>query len=200
MSSAAISFPSWTPPALPSLNFSSNCTVAREFLQSWFDLGYYKGVGSMPGHEYNVTFWVPTTADATTTETYFRQALPNELQAVASYGEILEWERLLRGSYTGAVGEFLRLAADLNQTETDSLPLDIPYYYYVIDAPSRACEKSVCSLGFDWDRLGDVNGPGLRRRPPSIVFTLYIPWQLTWDAFRCLSTTVSSGSSGAPTR
>jgi hypothetical protein len=61
----------------------------------------------------------------------------------------LEWERFLRGRYTGAVGKFLRLAADLNETETDSLPLDIPYYDHVIDAPSRACKESVCSLGFN---------------------------------------------------
>ncbi len=169
MSSDAISFPGWTPPALSSLNFSSNCTEVRAFLQSWFDLSHYKDVGSMPGYEYNVTFWVPATVDATTTATYFREALPSDLQAVASYGEILEWEWLLRDSYTGAVSEFLRLAADLNGTGTDSLPLDIPYYYYVIDAPSRACKKSVCSLGFDWDRLGDVNGPGVRRRPPSML-------------------------------
>ncbi|KAK3902315.1 hypothetical protein C8A05DRAFT_34001 [Staphylotrichum tortipilum] len=112
MSSAAISFPGWTPPALSSLNFGSNCT---------------NDVGSMPGHEYNVTFWVPTMVHATATATYFRQTLPDELQSVASYGEILEWERLLRGSYAGAVGEFLRLAAHLNETETDTLPLDIPY-------------------------------------------------------------------------
>jgi hypothetical protein len=168
MSSAIISFPNWTPPALPSLNFSSNCTHVRAFLQSWFDLRSYEDINAVPGSKFNVTFWVPQTLDAQATEAYFRGALPSDLQAVASYGEILEWERLLRDNYTEALTEFLALADELNMTgpalhsATDSLPLDIPYYEHVIHAPSRACKETVCSLGFDWDRLGDVNGPGVR--------------------------------------
>ncbi|KAK3293053.1 uncharacterized protein B0H64DRAFT_205164 [Chaetomium fimeti] len=167
MSSGIISFPSWTPPPLSSLNFGSNCTHARAFLQSWFDLRSYEDIDAMPGSEFNVTFWVPQTLEAQATETYFREALPSDLQAVASYGEILIWERLLRDNYTEALTEFLGLADALNLTgsalhsATDSLPLDIPYYDHVIHAPSRACKQQVCELGFDWDKLGDVNGPGV---------------------------------------
>ncbi|KAH6848151.1 hypothetical protein B0I37DRAFT_415825 [Chaetomium sp. MPI-CAGE-AT-0009] len=167
MSSASISFPNWTPPPLSSLNFSSNCTHTRTFLQSWFDLRSYEDIDAMPGSEFNVTFWVPQTLDAQATETYFRESLPSDLQAVASYGEILAWERSLRYNYTESLTEFLGLADQLNLTgaalhsATDSLPLDIPYYDHVIHAPSRACKQKVCDLGFDWDKLGDVNGPGV---------------------------------------
>jgi hypothetical protein len=168
MSSAIISFPNWTPPALSSLNFGSNCTHTRAFLQSWFDLRDYEDVNAIPGSEFNVTFWVPQTLEAQATETYFREALPPNLQAVASYGEILEWERLLRVNYTETLTEFLGLVGGLNltgstlQDEINSLPpLDLPYYEHVIHAPSHACKQKVCNLGFDWDQLGDVNGPGV---------------------------------------
>lgn len=160
--SSTISFPSWTPPALSSLDFGSNCTHVRAFLQSWFDLTPYQDIDAMPGHSYNVTFWVPETVDTRAAETYFRDALPPGLQDVASYGEILEWERFLRANYTEAVGEFLALYIELNSTETDSLPLDIPYYNHIILAPSQQCREEVCNLGFDWGKLGDVNGPGVR--------------------------------------
>lgn len=200
MSSATLRFPSWTPPALSSLDFSSDCTNVQAFLQSWFDLSRYKlYLGVMPGNMFNVTFWVPSTVDATATARYFQAALPSDLQAVASYGEILEWERHLRDSYAGAVSEFLRLASGPNQTKTDSLPLDVPYYFHVIDAPSRACRASVCSLSFDWHDLSDLNGPGVRRRTPSM---LHCPCadvgSLATDtnASRCSSTMLYSGSSG----
>jgi hypothetical protein len=169
MSSAIISFPTWTPPAISSLNFGSNCTHTRAFLQSWFDIRAYEDINAIPGSKFNVTFWVPQTLNAQVTETYFREALPPDLQAVALYGEILEWERLLRDNYTEALTEFLGLVDGLNLTgsalddEINSLPpLDLPYYEHVIHAPSRACKQKVCNLGFDWDQLGDVNGPGVR--------------------------------------
>ncbi len=170
-----ISFPEWSPPDLSSLDFGSNCTHVRAFLQSWFDLSHYNDVGAMPGHEFNVTFWVPETVDATTTEAYFRDALPSNLQAIVSYGQILEWERLLRDNYTAAVNEFLRLEAQQNWTNTDSIPLDIPYYYTVIDAPSRACAQSVCGLGFDWNQLGDINGPGVNNACHITLITCFQP-------------------------
>ena len=166
MSSAIINFPNWTPPALSSLNFGSNCTHTRAFLQSWFDLSAYEDINTIPGNKFNVTFWVPQTLQAQATEAYFREALPPDLQVVALYGEILEWERVLRDNYTNTLTEFLGLVDALNLTgaalhsELDSL--DLTYYEHVIHAPSRACREKVCSLGFDWDQLGDVNGPGVR--------------------------------------
>jgi hypothetical protein len=112
---------------LSSLDFSSNCTDVWVFLQSWFDLSHYKDVGSMPGHEYNVTFWVPATVDATTTATYFREALSSDLQAVASYGEILEWERLL---------------GDVSDPALDDL--DFNFDDFVTNLDNDFCDKLSC--------------------------------------------------------
>ncbi|KAF6839538.1 hypothetical protein CMUS01_04248 [Colletotrichum musicola] len=154
-----LSFPNWTPPAIDTIDFGSNCTTVKSFFETWFDVSVYEDVGNMTGNDQNVTFWVPETLQSQVTEEYFRQALPSNLREIATYGEILEWEMSLRNTYARSVQEWVDLAADLN--DTDSLPLDIQYFEHIIDHPSRRCQEEVCELSFEWEELGDVNGPGI---------------------------------------
>ncbi|KAF6806946.1 hypothetical protein CSOJ01_08520 [Colletotrichum sojae] len=156
---SSLSFPNWKPPAIDTIDFGSNCTIVKSFLETWFDVSVYEDVGNMTGNDQNVTFWVPETLQSQVTEEYFRQALPPNLGEVATYGEILEWEMSLRNAYARSVQEWVDLAADLN--DTDSPPLDTQYFEHIIDRPSRWCHKEVCELSFEWEELGDVNGPGI---------------------------------------
>nr|XP_036575608.1 uncharacterized protein CTRU02_14398 [Colletotrichum truncatum]KAF6782211.1 hypothetical protein CTRU02_14398 [Colletotrichum truncatum] len=165
-----IEFANWKPPPIESLDFSSNCTVTKAFLESWFDLSLYEDVGELAGHSQNVTFWVPESLHSQATENHFRLALPLDIRQIPSYGEILLWEYSLRTSYAESVHEWVASATKIEETtdnrteidqKTDRLPLDTRYFNSVIQAPSLACKKEICDLGFEWGHLGDVNGPGI---------------------------------------
>lgn len=161
-------FATWTPPPLVDLTFGSDCNLTKDFLQSWFDLSNYEDVDDLPGSDGNTTFWIPQSLHSDVIERYFREALPQSLNEIARYGEILEWEHSLRGQFGEERKQWIDSVAgqDSDFWEDSPLPFESSYFRFVIDEPSRRCKKAVCELNFDHGRLGDVNGPG--------VFIFYI--------------------------
>ena len=151
----------WTPPALETLNFSTNCATVGEFYQAWFaslnDGDYYNW-------KLNITFYVPQSLPADVVENYFRGALPSNIDPVPSYGQILDWEHSLRTNYSSTVSMLQG-----PENTTSYLSAHFPYFEFVIEKPGKACWKSACTDGFSWDRLGDINGPGVGILPDLIT-------------------------------
>ncbi|KAM0269831.1 hypothetical protein ACHAQH_009641, partial [Verticillium albo-atrum] len=135
---------------------------------SWFDLSTYEDVDDLPGSGFNTTLWIPQTLHSEVVERYFRDALPQSLDEVAKYGEILEWEHFLRTEAGKERERWLELMAgpDSELFKDNPPPINISYFDFIIEAPSRRCREQVCELNFDDGRVGDVNGPG--------VFVFYI--------------------------
>jgi hypothetical protein len=143
----------WAPPPLEPLNFSSDCTAVGDFYQAWFsslnDGGYYNW-------KLNITFYVAQALPANIIERYFRSALPKDIDPVPSYGQILEWEYVLRQNYSETVARMERSGSN-----SSMLSARFSYFDALIERPGRACWKAACENGFSWDRLGDINGPGV---------------------------------------
>ncbi|KAF3355080.1 hypothetical protein VdG1_04292 [Verticillium dahliae VDG1] len=144
-----------------------DCNLTKDFLQSWFDLSNYEDVDDLPGSDGNTTFWIPQSLHSDVIERYFREALPQSLNEIARYGEILEWEHSLRGQFGEERKQWIDSVAgqDSDFWEDSPLPFESSYFRFVIDEPSRRCKKAVCELNFDHGRLGDVNGPGVGFEP-----------------------------------
>ncbi|ETS76927.1 hypothetical protein PFICI_10801 [Pestalotiopsis fici W106-1] len=153
MANTVIQFENWTTPALDTLNFSSDCSLVGDFFTSWFNVEAASLVQVDIPEITNATFWVPATLDENTTAAYFRNALPVDLQAVASFPDILEWEYRLRLNYNATVSAY-------NETNPSTHP-DFVYFSSVIDQPAHECRSEICQVGFSPDQLSDINGPGI---------------------------------------
>ncbi|KAH7395540.1 hypothetical protein BKA64DRAFT_708935 [Cadophora sp. MPI-SDFR-AT-0126] len=140
------------PPALQSLNFSSNCSLVAAFFQSWFDIESEPLV-KFDDSKVNASLWIPSSLSENATEAYFRNALPQDLQAVTSASDILAWEYEIRFAFAETIAGF-----NLSNT---AVPLKAPYFDFVIDRPARICRNSTCTIGVDSDKLADLNGPGM---------------------------------------
>lgn len=143
----------WTPPPLESLNFSSDCAAVGDFYQAWFSS---LNKGDYYNWKLNITFYVAQALPANIIERYFRSALPKGIDPVPSYGQILEWEHVLRNNYSETVASL-----QLPGINSSLLSAHFSYFDALIEQPGRACWKSACENGFSWDRLGDINGPGV---------------------------------------
>ncbi|KAH8586964.1 hypothetical protein B0O99DRAFT_694996 [Bisporella sp. PMI_857] len=145
----------WSPPPFQSLNFSSNCSLVADFFRSWFDMdiGPFNTVSNRTDSRYNATFWIPSSLGENATEAYFRNALPPSLKLVPTVGEILDWEYQSRLLYANTIKTF----NDSDKT----MNLNIPYFNFVIDQPSRFCKNETCRIGVESDQLADLNGPGM---------------------------------------
>lgn len=138
-------------PPLESLSFSSNCDLLANFLQSWFDINTNILTVNPRSDQNNATLWVPSSLDENATEAYFRNALPLNLQQVPTFGEILDWEYLLRVDYANTINAFIERNGSLN----------VPYFDFVINQPAHLCPNATCDIGTEVDQLADLNGPGV---------------------------------------
>ncbi|OTA52444.1 hypothetical protein K449DRAFT_427206 [Hypoxylon sp. EC38] len=149
----------FTPPALESLNFSSNCTLVGNFYEAWFSELKEDGDHTDEHGPYNITYWVPSSLPADLIEEYFRAALPGDVREQATYAEILSWENDLRKNYSGAVESFRQQS----QTDTERVPTSaqlFPYFEFAVARPGLVCRDEACSQAFEWALLPDINGPG----------------------------------------
>ncbi|KEZ39300.1 hypothetical protein SAPIO_CDS9983 [Scedosporium apiospermum] len=151
----------WTPPSIESLDFASDCSLVADFYSTWFETLAEPDVTLVkpPHGDVNITHWIPRTIGADIVEKYFRAALPPNTQNVPSYGQILEWELQLRLNYSQEVQAWLDIEDFSKRHEAR---LNVTYFNVVVDIPGRLCSEQVCSAGgFEWERLSDLNGPGI---------------------------------------
>jgi len=160
----------WTPPPIQSLNFTTDCDLVRDFYSSWFQklLDFDPkedkfALYNLPFSDRPASFFVADSLDAQTTEAYFRNALPENLRNVPSYGQVLDWELALRKNFSKSLPRLAELTFP-----PDAGPIDwflnntysTPYFQRVLRDPGLVCQRQACS-GFEWNRLIDVNGPGV---------------------------------------
>jgi len=154
----------WTPPSIESLDFASDCSLVADFYSTWFETLAEPDVTLVkpPHGDVNITHWIPRTIGADIVEKYFRAALSPNTQNVPSYGQILEWELQLRLNYSQEVQAWLDIEDFSKRHEAR---LNVTYFNVVVDIPGRLCSEQVCSAGgFEWERLSDLNGPGVSSR------------------------------------
>lgn len=153
MGEATIQVENWAPPSLNSLDFSTNCSLAREFFRTWFDFSTDRLIEVPEAWESNATFWIPSSIDEVATERFFRAALLPGVKGVPSFGDILDWEYQLRHEYS----------IELNNSISrgDETSFDPLYFATVIDSPAHGCKDMTCNLGIQADQLADLNGPGV---------------------------------------
>jgi len=147
----------WQPPSLGSLSFSSDCKLVHDFLESWFDVSSHPNLADYSGSTKNVTFWIQPSIRADRIYEYFRSALPPNVRAAASYGDIMQWELDSRANFSAAVTQALT---------RNAIPAtaQMPYLYNVIVQPARLCQsqnRTICSLSIDPKPLAGINGPGV---------------------------------------
>ncbi|KAK3360936.1 hypothetical protein B0T24DRAFT_671616 [Lasiosphaeria ovina] len=143
----------WSPPPLDALSFPADCNTAADFLTTWFDVSTIFNLNDRPGSNRDVSFWVPDTLKTYTTEIYFRSALAPEIRDAPTYGDILQWEHLLR---LNASDRLNHLADAANANETGQT-----YFSLAVDKPARACRNTTCRLSFNPLPLASINGPGM---------------------------------------
>jgi len=168
--SGVLSVADWSPPPIEQLDFTRNCDLAKEFYGSWFKRLAELGPGEdkyavydLPFSDREPSFFVADSVDAKAAEAYFRNALPPDMQKVPSYGQMLDWELALRTNFSQSLPALAAL-----RPPPDSGPLEwflnasyqAPYFTRVIRDPGLACQREACS-SFQWDRLIDINGPGM---------------------------------------
>ncbi|KAK4444812.1 hypothetical protein QBC34DRAFT_473986 [Podospora aff. communis PSN243] len=172
-STGAFQVADWTPPPIESLDFTTDCDLVHGFYSGWFsglmELGLgedNKAVYDLPFSRNETTFFVASSIDANVTEAYFRTALPPEIRNVPSYGQILDWEFALRTNFSRALPALAALPAAPVTPENGPFEwlmnstYQAPYFTRVLRDPGLVCRKEACS-GFQWDRLVDINGPGV---------------------------------------
>ncbi|KAK4118059.1 hypothetical protein N657DRAFT_694662 [Parathielavia appendiculata] len=165
-----VSVADWIPPPIEQLNFTRNCDLVKEFYGSWFQRLVELGPGEdkyalydLPFSDMEPSFFVADSVDSKAAEAYFRNALPPEMQNVPSYGQMLDWELALRTNFSQSLPALAAL-----RPPPDSGPLEwflndsyqAPYFTRVIRDPGQTCQREACS-SFRWDRLIDINGPGM---------------------------------------
>lgn len=165
-----VSVADWNPPPIEQLDFTRNCDLVRQFYESWFQRLVKLGPGEakyavydLPFSHLEPSFFVADSVDAKTAEAYFRNALPPQLQSVPSYGQILDWELALRTNFSQLLPALVPLVPPPDSGRIEWFLNDTsqaPYFTRVIRDPGQACQPEACS-SFRWDRLIDINGPGM---------------------------------------
>ena len=168
----AFSVADWTPPPIEQLDFTRDCRLAAEFFSSWFNQLVAKGPNKedksapflLPFSNEEASFFVAETVDTKTTEAYFRNALPPEMQNIPSYGQVLEWELALRNNFSQALPALAQLNPPPNTSRVEwfvNITYQAPYFTRVIHDPGLACQPETCKSFQQFDRLIDINGPGI---------------------------------------
>lgn len=146
----------WSPPPIESLNFLVDCNAAASFISSWFDISSVPNLLDRNGSGQSAAFWVPDTVDSKAAERYLKLALPPEQREYPTYGDLLQWEYLLRANSSSMVSQLLAAG-----NVTDQSSAQPAYFTTAIDKPARECRNQTCRLSFDPMRLSGINGPGV---------------------------------------
>lgn len=165
-----VSVADWIPPPIEQLNFTRNCGLVKDFYESWFHQLVEQepnedkyAVYNLPFSNKEPSFFVADSVDGRAAEAYFRNALPPEMQAVPSYGQMLDWELVLRTNFSQSLPALAALRPPPGSGPFEWFLNDsyqAPYFTRVIRDPGLTCQREACS-SFRWDRLIDINGPGM---------------------------------------
>jgi hypothetical protein len=151
----------WTPPALESLDFSTDCDLVGKFFQAWFDTTPgFDHIPSLPDGNSDIRFWFPTSLGTNITKRYFDKALPDSTLDYPTYAQTLDWEYSWRADYVAGISHWVEKENDPSRTEAHPF-FNTSYFDLVIDKPGSVCKKEACAEGFNWGRLIAINGPGV---------------------------------------
>jgi hypothetical protein len=120
-------YQNWTAPPVEQLNFATNCTLVGKWSNAWY-AGQDKDSG----------------IDNIVISSYFRAALPSEIQSIPTPGQLIDWYHAAR-SY----GYSLQI-----QNKTNA------FIEATIFKPFNACPKEFCA-GVPFDGTADVTGVGV---------------------------------------